>query len=65
MTGESDASRTPEDGFCPSCEVTLQLHDTTDGDDEFDCRMASRKAGLLSSFSRLGARPRGDSGATP
>lgn len=36
-----------ERGFCPSCEVALQLHDTTDGEGEFDCHIAGRKADLL------------------
>lgn len=39
-----------EPGFCPTCEVTLDLHDTTDGEDDFDCQLARRKADLLSSF---------------
>lgn len=42
-----------EDGFCPTCEVTLDLHDTKDGEDEFDCQIAGQKADLLTQFGGL------------
>lgn len=46
-------NRRVEDGFCPTCEVTLDLHDTTDGEDDFDCQIAGRKADLLTEFGGL------------
>ena len=36
-----------EDGFCEACKVTLDLHDTKDGEDESDCELAGAKADLL------------------
>ena len=45
--------RPVEDGFCPTCEVTLDLHDTKDGEDEFDCEVAGGKADLLRQFDRM------------
>ena len=43
-----------EDGFCEACEVTLDLHDTKDGEDESDCELAGARADrLLQMFSSI------------
>ena len=45
--------RPVKDGFCPTCEVTLDLHDTKDGEDESDCELAFWKADRIMQFQRM------------
>lgn len=47
-----------EPGFCPRCEVTLDLHPDSDPEDfdHSDCDAAVRKADLLVLFAGMGRR---------
>jgi len=48
VSGDPTVMMEADDGFCPDCEVTLDLHDGEDS-----CDLAEAKARLISIFSRI------------